>query len=105
MFLMMLTAGWLKIIIDGSEVSSDLRRFKEGIISKQQIKPEHENLNWDNRLFRVEYHTVKPGETLIDLEDYYGTNWRVIKRVNKIESPFNLKSGTILIVPIRIADS
>lgn len=103
--LMMLTAGWLRIIVDGSEVIKDIRNVGNGIISKEDIQQKPENRNWDNQMFSVKSHKVKPGETLLDLENQYGTNWKVIKRVNKIENPFRLKTGAILQVPVRIADS
>jgi len=105
MLLMMLTAGWLKIVVDGSEIINDIKNVGNGIISNEENQQKPEDSIQENRLFRVEYHTIKPGENLFDLENQYGTNWKVIQKVNNIENPLRLQTGTILQVPVRVADS
>jgi len=105
LFMLMLSAGWIQIVVNGQEISSDINSVGKGIVTKPPSGLEQKiNLN-ENRSFKFESHVVSPGETLFDLERSYGTNWKVIQRINKIEDPLRLKVGTIITVPVRIADS
>lgn len=105
LFMLMLSAGWIQIMVNGSKISDDIKNVGNGIASRQQTEFEMNNSTEANRLFKFVSHVVSPGETLFDLEKSYGANWKVIQRINKIEDPFRLKTGTIIRVPIRIADS
>jgi hypothetical protein len=104
-FMMMLSAGWIQIIVNGQEITSDIKSVGKGIVTKEQSKLEPKSDFNENRLFKFESHVVSPGENLFDLERSYGTNWKVIKRINKIEDPLRLKIGTIIRVPVRIDGS
>lgn len=105
LLMLMLSAGWIQILVNGQEISSDINSVGKGIVAKSQSALEQKiNFN-ENRLFKFESHVVSPGETLFDLERSYGTNWKVIQRVNKIEDPLRLKVGTIIWVPVKIVDS
>lgn len=105
LFMMMLSAGWIKIIVNGPEISSDIKSVRNGIVPQPPSNLEQNNDSIENRLFKFESHVVSSGETLFDLERSYGTNWKVIQRINSIEDPLRLKVGTIIRVPVRIADS
>jgi len=105
MFMMMLSAGWIKIIVDAGEIKNDIKNVGSEIMSNEEIQQLPPTNIRENRLFRVEYHTVKPGESLFHLEKQYGTSWKVIQKTNKIENPHLLKTGIILRVPVRIIDS
>lgn len=105
LFMMMLSAGWIKIIVNGPEISSDIKNVGKGVVPQQRSELEPKNNLNENRLFKLESHVVSPGETLFDLEKSYGTNWKVIQRINKIENPLRLKVGTIIWIPVRIIDS
>lgn len=102
---MMLSAGWIKIIFNVTEVFSDIKKVGKENVSQPPMELEPKNSLDENQLFKVEYHVVSPGETLFDLERSYRTNWKVIQRINKIEDPLRLRAGTIIRVPVRIADS
>lgn len=104
-FVMMLSAGWLKIIVNGPEISSDIRNIGNGLPPQQKSVYENRKSFDENRLFKFVPHVVSPGETLFDLERSYGTNWKVIQRVNKIDDPFRLTVGAIIRIPVRIVDS
>lgn len=45
-------------------------------------------------------HIVQPGETLYDIGKYYGVDWKIIKRVNKIQEPLKLYPKEKLLIPI-----
>lgn len=105
LFMLMLSAGWIQIQIKASEISSDFRKLGNGNGSRQVTESQLKHDLIENRLFKFESHIVKPGETLFDLERSYGTNWKVIQRINKIEDPLHLTAGTIVRVPVRIAES
>ena len=45
-------------------------------------------------------HTLNRGETLIDLEEHYGVDWRVIKKFNQIEDERKLQVGQVILIPI-----
>jgi len=93
--------GWVKIVIDpdgskGNEGSNTFyyERNEDDIEYYFKTNPE----------FDLVRHIVEPGETLFDLENKYGTNWKVIQKVNKIADPIQLKIGTVVRVPVRLAD-
>ncbi len=104
LFMLMLSAGWIRIVVDGEEISSDIKNVGKGIAPRQRTEVELKNDFTENRLFTFESHIVKPGETLFDLERSYGTSWKVIQRINKIEDPLHLTAGTIIRVPVRIGN-
>jgi hypothetical protein len=58
-----------------------------------------------NRLFDIVRHPVEPGETLIDLEKRYGTNWEVIQKLNRINDPIRLTPGEMIWVPVKSVPS
>lgn len=105
LLMMMLSAGWIQITFNGSKVFETIKNVENGIEPRQQSEFGENNSVEDNRLFKFVSHVVSPGETLFDLEKSYGANWKVIQRINKIEDPLRLKTGTIIRVPIRLADS
>ena len=45
-------------------------------------------------------HEVQPGETLYDIGNHYGVDWKVLKRINKINDPTRLHPKDKLRVPI-----
>lgn len=105
LFMMMLSAGWIQIVVNGREISDDIKNVGNEIVPRQRSEMEMRNDFIENRSFKLESHIVNPGESLFDLERSYGTNWKVIQRINKIEDPYRLTVGTIIWVPVRIADS
>ena len=105
LFMMMFSAGWIKIVVNSREISDDIKNVENEIVPRQPSEIEIRKDFVENRLFKFESHIVNPGETLFDLERSYGTNWKVIQRINKIENPYRLTVGTIIWVPIRIVES
>ncbi len=104
LFMMMLAAGWIQIVVDKSEISSDIKNVGNGIMPRLQSEIEMKNDFIENRLFKLKSHIVNPGESLFDLQRSYGTNWKVIQRINKIEDPYRLTVGTIIWIPVRITE-
>ncbi len=105
LFMMMFSAGWIKIVVNGREISDDIKNVGNEIVPQQRYEIEMKNDFNENRLFKFKSHIVNPGESLFDLERSYGTNWKVIQRINKIEDPYRLTVGTIIWVPVRLAES
>ncbi len=105
MFMLMLSAGWIQIVCNVPKISSTMKELENGI---QQPTPPMDRPDSDGieqRSYRLEPHIVNPGETLFDLERKYHVNWKVLERINKVVDPLRLPAGTIIWVPIRVADS
>lgn len=99
------TEGWVKIVVTPSRPQNGIEQPKpENGLEQRDANPIEDQF-MENQLFSIIKHVIEPGETLFDLENLYGTNWRVIQRLNKIKDPIHLQPGTIIRVPIRIADS
>jgi hypothetical protein len=105
LFMMMFSAGWIKIVLDSREISDDIKNVENEFVPRQLSETKIQKNFIENPLFRFESHIVNPGENLFDLERSYGTNWKVIQRINKIEDPYRLTVGTIIWVPVRIVKS
>ncbi len=97
--------GWVTIVIDPNGKNHEIRNNgiynEESAIFDQKI----EELFRDNDLFDLLNHVVEPGETLFDLENKYGTSWKVIRKMNHIENPLQLPAGNVIRVPVRNVDS
>lgn len=98
------TQGWIKIIVNPNghdETFENVREYnfdersEESIIRYFQL----------NRMFDIIRHSVEPGETLIDVEKRYGTNWKVIQKLNRISDPIRLNPGEMIWVPVKMIDS
>ncbi len=105
MFMLMLSAGWVQIVCDVPKISSTMKGIKNGIQKPSVPIDRPENEGVEQRSYRLEPHIVNPGETLFDLERKYQVNWKVLERINKVSDPLRLPVGTIIWVPIRVADS
>lgn len=44
-------------------------------------------------------HKVKAGETIMDLAEKYGTAWKSLAKLNKLKAPYDLKVGSIVLIP------
>lgn len=97
--------GWLQIRITpgGAKESNSSGKIENenSEILYQWIEESFRN----NTLFDLLEHVVEPGETLFDIENKYGTDWKVIQKLNRIENPMRLTAGKIIRVPVRIVDS
>lgn len=99
------SAGWIKITIEPTKVLNDIGTTIEEAKKSGEIGLiESLNIDSDQNISLIK-HTIQPGETLLDLEKKYGTNWKVIQRINKIDDALKLKPGTIIYVPVRLSDS
>jgi len=105
LILMAFSAGWLQLVVNTREIQHDIKNVGNGIIPGQENHAIPDNATFENRLFRIEYHVIKAGETLFDLENSYGTHWKVIKKVNNVTDPIRLEAGKVLKIPVRIATS
>lgn len=99
-----LSAGWLKISCNGGEIIKDV----SDILSKEeihgnigQIDSSHALIDKDNSFIFIK-HTLKSGETLMDIEKLYGTRWQVIKKINNITNETKLEPGRIIFIPVKI---
>lgn len=99
------TEGWIRIVVtpNGNGEGID-RNEPENFFDQQNDESIYEYF-MRNPSFGLVKHPIEPGETLIDLEKKYGTSWKVIQRLNKIDDPIRLQPGKIIQIPIRIADS
>lgn len=103
MIMMAFSAGWIKIVVNGDEIKSDIQNVGKNVGTKdeqQQLFPE--NSVTLNRSYQLIKHVLMPGETLYDLEKEYGTNWKVIQKVNQISNPNRLRAGMIILIPVKV---
>lgn len=105
MFMLMLSAGWIQIVCNVPKISSTMKGIGNGIQQPTTPIDRPNNEGIEPRSYRLEPHIVNPGETLFDLERKYRVNWKVLGRINKISDPLRLNVGTIIWIPIRVADS
>lgn len=45
------------------------------------------------------YHVVNPGENLRSVAEHYNTTWKKLASLNSIKPPYDVKLGTVLVVP------
>lgn len=45
-------------------------------------------------------HTVRPGESLYSIGQYYNVNWMEIARANGITAPYTIYVGQVLTIPM-----
>ncbi|NOZ62426.1 MAG: LysM peptidoglycan-binding domain-containing protein [Calditrichaeota bacterium] len=100
-------SGWLEIRCNPVKMRKDVEQriheFKEALSTQNQAHQNYESIP----LFRQEgnydllAHKVRAGERLVDLEKVYGTDWRVIQKVNKISNPRRLVAGQIVLIPVK----
>lgn len=81
------------------------RELERGPYYLEQLEEPIPPVKMDDRYFDWVKHPVERGETLFDLEKKYGTNWKVIGRVNRIEDPLRLDAGHIVYIPVRKIES
>lgn len=78
----------------------------ESLRSQAQNVEQNEDVSLEQReknLIPYRYdviHEVQPRETLNDIANHYGVNWKVLKRINKIDDPTRLHPHEKLLVPI-----
>lgn len=97
--------GWIQIVINSEYFKNDRMESKSGIIYNVRLEESQENPRVLSPTFQLIDYKVESGETLFDLENRFGTNWKVIQKVNKIEDPLHLKPGTVIRIPVRVVES
>lgn len=98
------TQGWIKIIVNPNghnETFENVREYNFDERSEESIIRYFQM----NRMFDIIRHSVEPGETLIDVEKRYGTNWKVIQKLNRISDPIRLTPGEMIWVPVKMIES
>ncbi|MDZ7331412.1 MAG: LysM peptidoglycan-binding domain-containing protein [candidate division KSB1 bacterium] len=105
MFMLMLSAGWIQIVCNPSRINETMKGIKNGIQQPTAPNEQPNNEGVEQRSYRLEPHIVNPGETLFDLERKYQVNWKVLERINKVTDPLRLPVGTIIWIPVRVAES
>ena len=98
------TQGWIKIIVNPNgheETFENVREYNFDERSEDSIIRYFQM----NRMFDIIRHSVEPGETLIDVEKRYGTNWKVIQKLNRISDPIRLTPGEMIWVPVKMIES
>jgi len=99
------SAGWIQIVVTPNKGLSEIDSAIEEAEQSGKIGYIDSVKNVTDQKYSFLKHTIKPEETLFDLEKKYGTNWRVIQRINKINDPLRLKPGTIIYIPVRLSKS
>lgn len=99
--------GWIKIVCNGDEVLKDVRvvnHFGKGKIYRNDQEKVNNSNQYDYRMsneimnsFRK--HVLREGESLYELQQYYGIRWEVIKRINQIEDVRKLNAGQVISIP------
>lgn len=105
LFMLMLSAGWIQIVCNPSRITETMKGIKNGIQQPTERGDLQDYEAVERRSYRLEPHIVNPGETLFDLERKYQVNWKVLERINKVTDPLRLPVGTIIWIPVRLADS
>ena len=100
-------SGWIKINCDGNKIMGDIDLFKENSSEEYRYETPDKDYELMNEYltsgnYTLVKHALKNGETLYDLEKYYGTNWLIIQKVNKINDVSRLRSGQIIFIPVKV---
>ncbi len=95
----------VKIDLTPGNESMPAREIERGPYYLERLEEPIPPVKMDDRYFDWVKHPVERGETLFDLEKKYGTNWKVIGRVNRIEDPLRLDAGHIVYIPVRKIES
>jgi len=100
-------SGWIIIHCDGSKVMGNINQFGENNRKTDRFETPDEDYEMMSEYltsgrYKLVKHVLRNGETLFDLQKYYGTNWRIIQKVNKISDVRRLRSGQIIYVPVKI---
>jgi hypothetical protein len=59
-------------------------------------------LTWHERVYGGggwKSYTVKAGDTVMGLAALYGTKWKILAKVNKLEEPYALTAGQSILLP------
>lgn len=99
------TEGWIRIVVNPNGIEDGIDRNEQDNRYDQRNDESIDEYFMMSPSFDLIKHPIEPGETLFDLEKRYGTNWKVIQKLNKIGDPIRLQPGKIIRVPVRIADS
>jgi len=97
--------GWIQIVINSENLKNDRIESKSGIIYNERLAKPLENPRVLSPTFRLIDYRVESGETLFDLENRFGTSWKVIQKINTIEDPIHLKPGAVIRIPVRVVES
>ena len=108
-FIFALASGWIKIECVPDKIRADLKKGINNVkimISGLQTDDGQwqQEDNQQQKKYIIIQHQLQEGETLLDLQAKYGTDWRVIQKVNHITNENQLIAGQILEVPIRIRE-
>lgn len=95
----------VKIDLTPGNESTPAQEIEHGPYYLERLEEPIPPAKMDDRYFDWVKHPVERGETLFDLEKKYGTNWKVIGRVNRIEDPLRLDAGHIVYIPVRKIES
>jgi len=97
--------GWIQIVFTPNGNGTEIERTEPIQPLYQRNDESIEDYFMRNPSFDLIKHPIEPGETLIDLENKYGTSWKVIQKLNKIDDPIRVQPGKIISVPIKIVKS
>ena len=104
--LMSFASGWIKIHCDGNQMINSFNGIKKqsnGTYEKQEDKDGYELMyEYLNSGYTLVKHILREGETLFELQQLYGTDWRIIQKVNNINDARYLRSGQIIFVPVKV---
>ncbi|HEX9972651.1 MAG TPA: LysM peptidoglycan-binding domain-containing protein [bacterium] len=92
--------GWITVVVNPIGHDKPFEYEQENYFDQRNDESIPEYFQ-KNRLFDIVRHSVEPGETLIDLEKQYGTNWKVIQKLNRINDPIRLNPGEMIWVPVK----
>ncbi|MDZ7263308.1 MAG: LysM peptidoglycan-binding domain-containing protein [candidate division KSB1 bacterium] len=95
----------IKIDLTPNNESMPSREIERGPYYLERLQEPIPPSRMDDRYFDWVKHPIERGETLFDLEKKYGTNWKVIGRVNRIEDPLRLDVGRIVYIPVKKVES
>lgn len=95
----------IKIDLTPNNESMPSREIERGPYYLERLEEPFPPAKLDNQYFDWVKHPIERGETLFDLEKKYGTNWKVIGRVNQIEDPLRLEVGHVVYIPVRKIES
>jgi hypothetical protein len=96
--------GWITVVVNPNGHVKPVEFEQENYFDQRNDESIPEYFQ-KNRLFDIVRHPVEPGETLIDLEKRYGTNWKVIQKLNRINDPIRLTPGEMIWVPVKSVPS
>ncbi len=95
---------WITVVVNPNGHAKPLEFEQENYFDQRNDESILNNFQ-KNRMFDIVRHPVEPGETLIDLEKRYGTNWKVIQKLNRINDPIRLTPGEMIWVPVKSVPS